>query len=337
MPTHPLHENIKKMLGCTIESCSDYHTAVCSRMGYQPNGWVAKLFPYLREHYNGPCVKRNPIFETDEGFQTIAAPSGLSEVPFIWQDLASGAKRMMQVIGGLVGVVQEEDSLAIEPIAGWAIREASELDVLLSRLKDDHETTPHPRVDSDLEQATTNDDVSGARDVLPADLARFYHEFERARLFVRDNESLVQILGRYEIASVDWGEEMDDFACRGPDGRTWYRFGILQNDQYLAINLDANLHLAVDDKESRKKVFSGSFHPICLYSEATRGIDDKNPVIALSFTELLSRLLNESNVMQLYWQFPGFEPHADAGQFTRRASLDDSIAERQRRKKKRQR
>lgn len=301
--------------------------------GHVINGWVAKLFPYLRKCYDGPCTTRNPIFETGEGFQTFAAPSGLSQVPFLWKDLTSGDERMMEAIGGLVGVIQEQDSLAMEPIAGWAIREAPELDVLLARVKIDHETTPHPRVDADLEQAIANDGMLVARDVLPADLAQFYHEFERARLFVRDGDSLVQILGRNEIASVDWGETTDDCVYRGPDGRAWYRFAVLQNNQYLAINLDANLQLVVDDKEDRRKVFFGSFHPICVYSDTTRGIDGKNPVVALSFTELLSRLLNESNVTRLYWQSLDFEAHADAGRFTRRTSLDDYLADRKRRKK----
>jgi hypothetical protein len=126
---------------------------------------------------------------------------------------------------------------------------------------------------------------------------------------------------------------MDDIACRGPDDRTWHRFGILPNGEFLAINLDMNLHLVADKEEYRERMFSESFHPICVYSEKTRGVNGENPVIALSFTELLSRLLNESNLTQLYWQSPDFEAHAGAEQFTRRASLDDFRSERKRRKK----
>ena len=50
------------------------------------NGWVGKLFPYLRAFSDGPCPLRNPILESGEGFTTSAAPPGLSRVPFTWQN-----------------------------------------------------------------------------------------------------------------------------------------------------------------------------------------------------------------------------------------------------------
>ncbi|MCH5376864.1 MAG: hypothetical protein JJ992_23095 [Planctomycetes bacterium] len=128
---------------------------------------------------------------------------------------------------------------------------------------------------------------------------------------------MVQILSRNEIESVDWGEDMDDFTARGPDHRTWHRFGVLSSGEYLAINLEGSLVRVADKERNRGRVFS-LFHPICVYSEATRGVKGKNPVIALSFTELLTRLLADSNVTPLHWQSPDFEAHADAEQFTRR-------------------
>ncbi len=54
------------------------------------NGWVARLFPYLRASIDGPCNRRNPIFETGDGFNTLFAPTGLSSVPFRWRDLVTG-------------------------------------------------------------------------------------------------------------------------------------------------------------------------------------------------------------------------------------------------------
>ena len=60
----------------------DHWQAICKlRQEYGGdiiNGWVAKLFPYLREWaYRGPCTRRNPIFETGEGLQSSSSPSGL--------------------------------------------------------------------------------------------------------------------------------------------------------------------------------------------------------------------------------------------------------------------
>ena len=121
------------------------------------------------------------------------------------------------------------------------------------------------------------------RDFLPPDLDRFYYEFEKARLWFQDGDSMVQILSRNEIESVDWGEDMDDFTARGPDHRTWHRFGVLSSGEYLAINLEGSLVRVADKERNRGRVFS-LFHPICVYSEATRGVEGMNPVIALSFT-----------------------------------------------------
>ena len=98
------------------------------------NGWIAKLFPYLRAFIGGPCNRRNPIFETGEGFQTLVAPLGLSRVPFAWQNATTGRARRMEAIGGLVGVTQNPETLALRPKVGWAVREAEKMDVLLARL-----------------------------------------------------------------------------------------------------------------------------------------------------------------------------------------------------------
>lgn len=104
------------------------------------NGWIAKLFPYIRSFVNGPCNERNPIFETGEGFSTLYAPSGLSRVPFTWRNSMTGRVRAMEAIGGLVGVTQEAETLALRPMVGWAVREAEKLDTLLARLVSEHTT-----------------------------------------------------------------------------------------------------------------------------------------------------------------------------------------------------
>jgi hypothetical protein len=49
LPKHALHENIKKILRSSIESCSDYHSAVCSKMEYQP--LLAAVYTAYSLHY----------------------------------------------------------------------------------------------------------------------------------------------------------------------------------------------------------------------------------------------------------------------------------------------
>ena len=285
--------------------------------GHIINGWVAKLFPYLRVCYSGPCSRRNPVFDTREGFMTFAAPSGLSQVPFVWRDPKNGTERMMEAIAGLVGVVQDQDSLALEPIAGWAVRQASEMDASIDRVKREHIVS----IPAATEVEVGSKRRSEPHDSIPPDMVRFYYEFEQARLFDGGKDCLVHINPREEIESIDWGEEMGTLACRGPDGRTWYRFAALRGDEFLAINLDLNVIMLADDDRYRELRYSEEFHPICVVSEKTRNVSGQNPVVALTFTEFLRRLLNESTASLPYWRTEGFVPYADADQFTRRELL----------------
>lgn len=292
----------------------DHWRDVCKRRsaygGDVINGWVAKLFPYLRQFIGGPCTRRNPIFETGEGFQSLVAPSGLSRVPFTWRNEASGRERRMEAVGGFLGVAQDPETLALRPAVGWAVREAEALDVLFDRLAAEHTTFPGAAV--------------GRRDGrgweletgLPPDLSAFYHRTNGAELCGVGDAALCRVVPLDGIEPLDWGEVPVEFGnSRGPGGRTWYRFALLPDGGWLAINLDPNCR----DPRPRKPGewrYDERFRPICLGSEATRGKPGRNPVVALSFTELLGRLLDGGP--RPYWAEPGFASHGDAELYTRR-------------------
>ncbi len=237
----------------------------------------------------------------------------------------------MEAIAGLVGVTQDDKTLALEPIAGWAVREASGLDAALNRLKREH--TVHA-TNPDSVELGSEEQRERSRQGFPADLERFYFEFDEARLFDDENQYWVYIGSRNKIESIDWGEEMDDLACRGPDGRTWYRFASLRDEEYLAINLDVNLHSVANDEKYQQLQIEGLFHPICVVSEQTRNVNGRNPVIALTFTEFITRMLNESTDTEPYWRKDGFVAHADAEQFTRGETLNEFMSMRKARKRK---
>ena len=299
--------------------------------GHIINGWIAKLFPYIREFFNGPCSLRNPIFETGKGFQTLVAPSGLSQVPFLWRDLRKGTERPMEAIGGLVGVTQDQATLALEPVAGWAVRESSELEVALGKLKHEHAVIARP---PKAVQVGNDDRRKIGRDFFPADLERFYFEFQEARVFDGERHRFVHICPRDEIESVNWGEQMDGMESRGPDGRTWYRFASLHDGQFLVVNLDANLHLIPEDSSNSELQRKGLLHPICVVREETCNKEGLNPVIALSFTEFITRLLSESSETKTYWQKTDFVPHGDAENFTRRVSFEELRMKKRKEKRK---
>ena len=49
-------------------------------------------------------------------------PGGLSRAPFRWEYL--DRTFAMEFLGGFVGVAQDEETLALRPEIGWAVREA---------------------------------------------------------------------------------------------------------------------------------------------------------------------------------------------------------------------
>lgn len=284
--------------------------------GHEINGWVAKLFPYVRSFVDGPCRRRNPVFDTGEGFQTFVAPPGLSRVPFTWRDLVTGRERRMEAVGGLVGVAQDPHTLALRPQVGWAVRDAERIDVLLARLEAEHHAAP-------AATGPTGGEADGNREweYLPPDLAAFYHRMNGAELFGRGASAACRIVPRDQMEPLDWGEAEEEYGnSRGPGGRIWHRVARLADGSWLAINLDPNIPSVVPRESEHRQRYreDESFAPVCHGSDETRGRPGQNPVVALSFTELLERLL-EGGGGGGPFRPDGSDPgYGDAEQFTRR-------------------
>jgi Domain of unknown function (DUF4419) len=276
------------------------------------NGWIAKLFPYLRQFSDGPCTRRNPIFENGSGFQTLVAPPGLSRVPFTWRNARTGSVRRMEAIGGLVGITQDPHSLALRPKVGWAVREAEKMEVLLARLSAEHQTNPPIRSEN-------VSDFGSSPNWLPPDLAKFYNFTDGAKILGVAREMACQIVTAKELERLDWGwirEGLKD--NHYPNGHIWYRLARLQDGSWLAINPQPEY-----PEELRKRYVSDPGHSrwdclaaICHCTAATLGEPGMNPVVALSFTELLERLLQSPD--RSFWLAPHFATHGDAESFTRR-------------------
>ncbi len=97
-------------------------------------GWINVFFPYLydfkKDTYSvvnkaafgeglSNSVKRT---ESMRGYpETASFPGGFTKVPFIWSYL--GTHYDMDLLGGFAGVTQDQDSLAVRPSIGWAVRD----------------------------------------------------------------------------------------------------------------------------------------------------------------------------------------------------------------------
>ncbi|MCI0377080.1 MAG: DUF4419 domain-containing protein [Gemmataceae bacterium] len=272
------------------------------------NGWVAKLFPYLRAFTNGPCNRRNPIFDTGQGFTTSDAPPGLSRVPFTWRNATTGVERRMEAMGGLLGVTQDPETLALRPKVGWAVRAAGKMDVLLARLAE-HRTFRGKRKDD-------------RRNYLPSDLARFYHHTEGAELFGRGTAAAFRIMPVCDLERLDWGEVSEKLRDNDyPNGHIWYRLAWLADGSWLAINTAPELPEALREqylRDCRELDIRrwDTMVAICHCHKDTIGRPGANPVVALSFTELLERLLDSGG--RPFWLEPEFVGYGDAEQYTRR-------------------
>ncbi|WP_438015431.1 DUF4419 domain-containing protein [Sorangium sp. So ce315] len=81
-------------------------------------GWINAFFPYL---------ERNGALHVNRAVDAMAeqhVPSGLSVVPFTWIDRAR--QHRMEFLAGFMGISQDEDTLALRPAIGWAVRELSD-------------------------------------------------------------------------------------------------------------------------------------------------------------------------------------------------------------------
>jgi Domain of unknown function (DUF4419) len=105
-------------------------------------GWITAFFPYLNDYRTKQAtVPVNGFFKIGKGHldamlnpnhkrnrqwargpTTEQFPSGLSKAPFLWTYL--DRRFDMEFLGGFVGVAQDQETLALRPEIGWAVREA---------------------------------------------------------------------------------------------------------------------------------------------------------------------------------------------------------------------
>jgi hypothetical protein len=86
--------------------------------GLSMDGWLLKLLPYTRD-WNGNRVV-NPVVANDRGINASQLPASLSSVPFVWNYLGQEIDYLF--IAGHTGVAQDEATLSVRPVIGWAVR-----------------------------------------------------------------------------------------------------------------------------------------------------------------------------------------------------------------------
>jgi hypothetical protein len=104
------------------------------------NGWITAFFPYKKDRQSGRAIRPSKALLGNDheklqrmlypggksvrgtrGLYADSFPSGLSKAPFFWDYLDRSFD--MEFLGGFVGVAQDEETLALRPEIGWAVRE----------------------------------------------------------------------------------------------------------------------------------------------------------------------------------------------------------------------
>jgi hypothetical protein len=217
----------------------------------------------------------------------------------------------MEAVGGLVGVTQDPNTLALRPKVGWAVRAAEKMDVMLARLSAEHKTFPAVRSDNGSTPASPQSWMN-------PDLAKFYDFTDGAEFIGPAREMACHILKAADLEWLDWGEideylKDDDY----PYGQIWCRLARLTDGSWLAINPQSAYSEEMRERFDRGPGSSRrDCAAICHCTGDTQGRPGMNPVVALSFTELLERLLQAMG--HPYWLDPEFVSYGDAEQYTHR-------------------
>lgn len=153
-------------------------------------GWFAKLFPYVIEH--AEPSKRNPVL-TGEGdsVKPSTLPRGLSRATI--QTIDGGLHGCVDLVAGFCGVRQAPETLALEPIIGWAVTPTNEIHAALAALASnpEHEFVPRTEPVNWLGHG-----IGCAPEI------EFFDRFEQVRLFASTPERCVELDGPFAFRDV---------------------------------------------------------------------------------------------------------------------------------------
>ncbi|HEX6685589.1 MAG TPA: DUF4419 domain-containing protein [Candidatus Limnocylindrales bacterium] len=179
-------------------------------------GWIARLYPYLKEE--GAPSRPNPLLDLEVGeprnvtvegrrwydgpsIRSTGVPATLSRVTINLNDRITRENRKVAVHAGLVAVAQDTDG-ALCPVAGWFVApETVRIDAVIDRIVKEHKADP-PQADRHLHG--------------PAELLALHHRVGSATLF----DGAWRLLPNAEQHSVGFGRLWGYTAFELADGRS---------------------------------------------------------------------------------------------------------------------
>jgi hypothetical protein len=171
-------------------------------------GWLAELFPYLKDSVTQIPSVRNPILRiarvdltAKDGISSESIPIGLSRVPVKF--MLPNKKYNLELVAGFLGVCQSEDG-ELKPELGWALRqkkkEGDRFAELLDKIQREHITQ------------VPIDWTKFEFDSVPKEIVQLLDRFNGATLFadsghswkiIRYNNTFSDTCTMYKIARSD--------------------------------------------------------------------------------------------------------------------------------------
>lgn len=176
------------------------------------NGWFTHLFPYVRDRNDVPTLRNPVLVGKAKHLYSNQIPVGLSKVPVRIKDIDRTYRR--QLVAGLTGVTQDPETLALQPVAGWAVTEAGPIDRALEAIRQSDEHITEPR----------DEDEDWSRHQASGELMEFMADFSTVTLFADSSEDTISLHSpRYprEEEPLHWGTVFGT----GPDGKILFIVG----------------------------------------------------------------------------------------------------------------
>jgi hypothetical protein len=227
-------------------------------------------------------MRKNPLILNEcedeespiEGLSSGSFPYGISQVPFRCK--TPQEEKSMEFLAGFLGILQDSQTLALKPKLGWAVRDAEWIELALARIKKDHQTFPPADFDR-IKQGVLLGFLN-----FSGEMFQFYKETDGAILFPEKTEMTCQILSF---------EKRERVKFSSPTG--WTKICELSDGSCYAYTAEGDL---------------GHWKFPFIHTNLEKiEKPEKCPVVALSFAELLEKILNIKD--KIFHEEEGFKPH----------------------------
>jgi len=162
-------------------------------------GWLADLFPYLKDGITNSPTMKNPILETPREELTVhngippkAFPDGISQASFSVN--TSQGKSQLELIAGFIGVGQNQENGCLHSLIGWGVRNQDIFVRILNQLEQEHQL--NSAIDWYFEEGSYINE-------LPAELIQLVEKFNGGTLFANTEHPWnIKTLQEYDLCQI---------------------------------------------------------------------------------------------------------------------------------------